>query len=86
MSILYDKRTKSAIKWVWGIIVVLITLSMIVVYSGLTSLFSQQPAAAQAAPQQTTNTNVNAAPVTASTSAPVTITPVTTPVATTTTQ
>ena len=34
MSFLYDKRTKKAIKWVWGVVAVLIILSMIFAYSG----------------------------------------------------
>jgi len=34
MSFLYDKRTKKAIKWIWVVIAVMITLSMVLVYSG----------------------------------------------------
>jgi hypothetical protein len=34
MSFLYDKRTKKAIKWVWAVIAVLISLSMIFAFSG----------------------------------------------------
>ena len=34
MSFLYDKRTKKAIKWIWGVVALLIILSMIFAYSG----------------------------------------------------
>jgi predicted nucleic acid-binding Zn ribbon protein len=34
MSLLYDKRTKKAMKWVWVVIAILISLSMIFAFSG----------------------------------------------------
>ena len=34
MSFLFDKRTKSAIKWVWVGLAILIIVSMIFAYSG----------------------------------------------------
>ena len=34
MSILYSKKTKTAIKWIWSVIAILIALSMIFAYSG----------------------------------------------------
>jgi hypothetical protein len=34
MSFLYDKRTKKAIKWIWGVVALFIILSMIFAYSG----------------------------------------------------
>lgn len=34
MSFLYHRRTKTAIKWIWGVIAILIILSMIFAYSG----------------------------------------------------
>ena len=40
MSFLYHKRTKTAIKWVWVAIALVIIVSMIFTYSGGTSLFS----------------------------------------------
>lgn len=75
MSFLYSKKTKTAIAWIWGIIVVLITFSMVIAYSGLTNYFNQSPAAS--ASTQTTapasNTpNVTVTPVTASSSTAVT--------------
>lgn len=33
MSILFDKRTKRAMKWVWIVIAVMIILSMVFVFS-----------------------------------------------------
>ncbi len=41
MSILFSKRAKGIIKWVWAIIAILITLSMIFAYSGGTEVVSQ---------------------------------------------
>jgi len=34
MSLLYHKHSKRIIKWIWGIIAVLITISMLATYSG----------------------------------------------------
>jgi hypothetical protein len=34
MSFLFDKKTKTIIKWVWGGVAILIALSMIFAYSG----------------------------------------------------
>ena len=34
MSFLYHKRTKTAIKWAWGVIAVLIAISMVFGLSG----------------------------------------------------
>ena len=34
MSILFSKKTKTAMKWIWGVIAILIILSMIFAYSG----------------------------------------------------
>jgi len=34
MSLLFDKRTKKTIKWVWIVIAALIILSMVFAYSG----------------------------------------------------
>jgi hypothetical protein len=34
MSFLFDKKTKKAIKWVWGAFAILIALSMIFAFSG----------------------------------------------------
>lgn len=39
MSLLFSKKTKSAIKWIWVVIAVLIILSMLLVYSGGTGVF-----------------------------------------------
>ena len=39
MSFLFSKKTKTAIKWVWGVIAILIILSMIFVYSGGSGIF-----------------------------------------------
>ncbi len=39
MSFLYHKHTKSVVKWVWGVIAVVIILSMILTYSGGLGLF-----------------------------------------------
>lgn len=36
---LFHKRTKSAIKWIWGTIAILIILSMVFAYSGGASMF-----------------------------------------------
>lgn len=38
MSILFSKRAKGIIKWIWVIIATLIILSMIFAYSGGTTL------------------------------------------------
>lgn len=44
MSILFSKRGRGIIKWVWGSIAVVIILSMVVAYSGgiqvITKFFS----------------------------------------------
>lgn len=40
MSFLFHERTKKAIKWIWGVIALLIILSMIFAYSGGPALFS----------------------------------------------
>jgi len=34
MSFLFHKKTKTAIKWIWGGIAILIILSMVFAYSG----------------------------------------------------
>ena len=34
MSILFHKKTKAAIKWIWGVIAILIIISMVFAYSG----------------------------------------------------
>ncbi|MEY2665523.1 MAG: hypothetical protein RLZZ480_628 [Candidatus Parcubacteria bacterium] len=34
MSFLFHERTRKAIKWVWGVIALLIILSMVFAYSG----------------------------------------------------
>jgi uncharacterized membrane protein SpoIIM required for sporulation len=34
MSFLFHKNTQKAIKWIWGVIAVLITISMVFAYSG----------------------------------------------------
>lgn len=34
MSFLFDKKTKSAIKWIWVVIAIAIIISMVLVYSG----------------------------------------------------
>ena len=34
MSLLFHKKTRTVIKWVWGVIAVLIALSMVLAYSG----------------------------------------------------
>ena len=40
MSFLYHKRTKKAMRWVWGVLAILIMLSMVVFFApGLTNLF-----------------------------------------------
>lgn len=39
MSILFSKKTKTAIKWIWIVIAVLIIISMIFAYSGGTAVF-----------------------------------------------
>lgn len=36
MSILFSKRTKGIIKWIWAVIAILIILSMILTYSSFT--------------------------------------------------
>jgi hypothetical protein len=33
MSFLFDKRSKKAIKWVWGVVAVIISISMIFAFS-----------------------------------------------------
>lgn len=68
MSFLYDKRTKSAIAWIWGVIVVVITFSMIIAYSGLTNYFQQQGQVAATPATTTTATPppVQTAPLTVS--------------------
>lgn len=40
MSILYSKRGKGIIKWVWMIFAILLILSMIFAFSGSIELFS----------------------------------------------
>lgn len=39
MSILFHRRTKAAIKWIWGVIAVIIIIGMILTYSGGAGLF-----------------------------------------------
>lgn len=40
MSFLYHKRTKKILQWVWGVVAVLVSLSMVVFFSGgLVNLF-----------------------------------------------
>jgi hypothetical protein len=34
MSLLFHKKTKTAIKWVWGFIAIIIALSMVFAFSG----------------------------------------------------
>lgn len=34
MSLLFDKRAKKAIKWVWAVVAILIVISMVFAYSG----------------------------------------------------
>lgn len=34
MSFLYNQKTKTAIKWIWAVIAVLIVVSMVLTYSG----------------------------------------------------
>ena len=34
MSFLFHKNTQKTIKWIWGIIAVIITVSMVFAYSG----------------------------------------------------
>lgn len=34
MNFLYHKKTKTAIKWIWSIIALLIAISMVFAYSG----------------------------------------------------
>ncbi|MEN9921971.1 MAG: hypothetical protein RL097_247 [Candidatus Parcubacteria bacterium] len=34
MSFLFHKKTKTAIKWIWGVIAIIIILSMVFAYSG----------------------------------------------------
>jgi len=34
MSLLFHKKTKKAIKWIWTVVAILIALSMILAYSG----------------------------------------------------
>jgi len=39
MSFLFDKRTKKAMRWVWGVLAILIMLSMVVFFApGLVNL------------------------------------------------
>lgn len=40
MSFLFHEKTKQAIKWIWGVIALLIILSMIFAYSGGAAIFS----------------------------------------------
>ena|GEM_PF-406224 len=39
MSFLFHKNTKNTIKWVWGVIALIIILSMIFAYSGGGAIF-----------------------------------------------
>jgi hypothetical protein len=39
MSILFHKKTKKAIKWIWGFFALLIIISMIFAYSGGGGMF-----------------------------------------------
>jgi len=39
MSFLFSKRSKKAIKWIWGFFAILIIISMIFAYSGGTGVF-----------------------------------------------
>jgi hypothetical protein len=41
MSILFSKRAKGVIKWIWIVIAILIILSMIFSYSGGMEIFTQ---------------------------------------------
>ncbi len=34
MSFLFHKKTKTTIKWIWGVIAIIIAISMIFAYSG----------------------------------------------------
>lgn len=34
MSLLYHRKTKKAIKWIWGVIAMIIAISMVLAYSG----------------------------------------------------
>jgi hypothetical protein len=40
MSFLFHKNTKNTIKWIWGVMALLIIISMIFAYSGGISLLS----------------------------------------------
>ena len=50
---LYSKRSRKVIKWIWGVFAVLISLTMIVAFSGFTSLatLSSQPAVQDIPPE-----------------------------------
>ncbi len=39
MSLLFHKRTKKVVKYVWIVFSIIIILSMVVVYSGFTGMF-----------------------------------------------
>lgn len=39
MSLLFHKKTKKIIRYVWMVFAVLIILSMVIVYSGFTAIF-----------------------------------------------
>jgi hypothetical protein len=41
MSILFSKRAKGIIKWIWAVIALIIILSMIFAYSGGTEVVTQ---------------------------------------------
>ncbi len=34
MSFLFHKRTKTTIKWIWGVLAIIIIISMVFAYSG----------------------------------------------------
>jgi hypothetical protein len=34
MSFLFEKKTKTAIKWIWGVLALIIIISMVFAYSG----------------------------------------------------
>lgn len=57
MSILFHKRTKTTIKWVWAVFALVIAISMVFAFSGGTSVFQNNPNSRVATPP-TAPTNV----------------------------
>jgi hypothetical protein len=65
--LLFHRRTKKAIKYVWGFISILIVLSMVVTYSGFTQLSrSTPPVTPPTTAQEPATTPEALSPVTAS--------------------